>query len=78
MDLWNKHGKPLVDNIGEFITKTIALFQKIWDEIVYPIIQPALEMIENLWNDYLKDMIREVGDFIGAAVNGALELYNKF
>ncbi len=78
VDLWNKHGKPLVDNIGEFITKTIALFQKIWDEIVYPIIQPALEMIENLWNDYLKDMIKEVGDFIGAAVNGALELYNKF
>lgn len=76
--LWEKHGNPLVNNIGEFVTKTIALFQSLWDNIIAPIIAPFLETLSNLWNDHLKTMVEEVGDFIGALVNGALEIYNKF
>ena len=76
--LWDKHGKPLIDNIGEFATKTIELFQKIWDDILEPIITPFLETLSWLWDKHIKQMIENVGDFIGKLINGALEIYNKF
>lgn len=78
LDLWKKHGQPLIDNIGEFTVKTIALFQSIWDNVISPIVQPFLEMLSWLWDKHLKGLIKEVGDFIGELINGALEIYNKF
>lgn len=78
VDLWNEHGKPLIDNIGEFATKTIALFQKIWDDVLEPIVTPFLETLSWLWDKHIKDIVKEIGDFVGTAVNCALEIYNKF
>lgn len=78
LDLWKEHGQPLIDNIGEFATKTIALFQSIWDNVISPIVEPFLDMLSWLWDKHLKGLIKEVGDFIGELVNGALEIYNKF
>lgn len=78
VDLWNEHGAVLIDNIGEFVTKTIALFQKIWDDVLEPIITPFLETMSWLWEKHIKGLIKEIGDFIGELVNGALEIYNKF
>lgn len=78
VDLWNEHGKPLIDNIGQFATNIIALFQSIWDNVIEPIVTPFLQMLSNLWNNHLKGMVTELGNFIGKLVNGALEIWNKF
>ena len=78
VDLWNEHGKPLVDNIGEFSTNVIALFQKIWDKVIEPIVTPFLETLSWLWDKHLKGMIEELGGLVGSVINGALEIYNKF
>lgn len=78
VELWNQYGKPLVDNIGEFVDTTIGLFQKIWDNVLEPIITPFLETLSWLWDEHLKGLIQNVGDFIGKLVNGALEIYNQF
>jgi len=78
VDLWNEHGKPLVDNVGEFATNIIALFQSIWDNVLEPIVTPFLETISWLWDKHLKGMIKSLGDLVGSVVNGALEIYNKF
>ena len=78
LDLWNEYGKPLIDNIGEFVTTTIALFQSIWDNVLAPIIEPFLETLSWLWDNHIKDMIKTVGEFVMKLVNGALEIYNKF
>lgn len=78
VNLWNTHGKPLIDNIGEFATKTIALFQSIWDNVLEPIITPFLETLSWLWDNHLSKVVEKVGDFVGKLVNGALEIYNKF
>lgn len=76
--LWDKHGKPLIDNIGEFATKTIELFQKIWDDVLEPIVTPFLETLSWLWDEHISKIIEKVGDFVGKLVNDALEIYNKF
>lgn len=78
VDLWNEHGKPLIDNVGEFSTKVISYFQTIWDSVLEPIVKPFLAMLSNLWDNHLKGMITQVGNFIGKLINGALEIYNKF
>lgn len=78
LDLWNEHGKPLIDNIGEFVNTTVGLFQKIWDDVLEPIITPFLETISWLWDKHIKGMIKNVGEFVMKLVNGALEIYNKF
>lgn len=78
VDLWNEHGKPLIDNIGEFATTVIGLFQSIWDNVIAPIVKPFLEMVSWLWDKHLKGMVTELGNFIGKLVNGALEIWNKF
>ncbi len=78
VEKWNEYGKPLVDNIGEFCVKTIELFQKIWDDVLEPIVTPFLETLSWLWDEHLKSMIDNVIDFVGKLVNGALEIYNKF
>lgn len=78
LDLWNEYGKSLVDNIGEFVTTTIALFQSIWDNVLAPIIEPFLETLSWLWDKHIKGMIKTIGEFVMKLVNGALEIYNKF
>lgn len=78
VDLWNEHGKPLVDNIGEFTTNVITLFQKVWDKVIEPIVTPFLETLSWLWDKHLKGMIEELGGLVGSVINGALEIYNKF
>ena len=76
--LWNEHGKTLIDNIGQFVVNTIALFQRIWDDVIDPIITPFLEMFTWLWDKHLKKALEDVGDFIYELINFALELYNEF
>lgn len=76
-DLWDEYGEPLVNNIGEFVQKTIDLFQSIWDNVLEPIITPFLETLSWLWDEHLKGLIEEVGSFISKLVNGALEIYNN-
>ena len=78
VNLWDEHGATLVNNIGEFVDKTISLFKKIWDDVLEPIITPFLETLSWLWDKHIKGLIEEVGDFIGELVNGAIEIYNKF
>lgn len=78
LKLWNEHGQPLLNNVGEFATKVIGLFQSIYDNVLEPIITPLLETMSWLWEEHLSGLVEKVGDFILSLVNGALEIYNKF
>ena len=78
VDLWDEHGSILLNNIGEFVKKTIDLFQSIYDNVLEPIITPFLETLSWLWEEHLSKMVYALGDFIMSLINGALEIYNKF
>lgn len=77
-DIWNEYGQTLVDNISSFVDTTVSLFQKIWDDVIDPIVTPFLEMLSWLWEKHLKKLIENLGEFIMKLINGALEIYNKF
>ena len=78
VELWDEHGAPLLNNIGEFAKKVIDLFKSIYDNVLEPIITPLLETMSWLWNEHLSIMLGKLWDFILSLVNGALEIYNKF
>ncbi len=77
LDLWNEYGASLINNIGEFVQKTIDLFQSIWDNVLEPIVTPFLENLSWLWDKHLKGLVEELGNFILKLINGTLEIYNK-
>lgn len=78
LDLWKKYGKDILNNLGEFVTTTIDLFQSIWDNVLEPIITPFLETLSWLWDEHIKGMIESIGEFLSTLINCALQLYNKF
>lgn len=78
LELWKKYGKDILDDLGEFVVKTIELFQSIWDNVLEPIITPFLETISWLWDKHLKGMIQNTREFIAELIDGALKIYNKF
>lgn len=78
LELWKKYGKDILDDLGEFVVKTIELFQSIWDNVLEPIITPFLETISWLWDKHLKGLIQNIGEFIVELIDGALKIYNKF
>ena len=61
VDLWNEHGKTLIDNIGKFVTTTIDLFQRIWDDVIDPIITPFLEILPCVISSTCADKTRTAG-----------------
>lgn len=78
LELWKKYGKDILDDLGEFVVKTIELFQSIGDNVLEPIITPFLETISWLWDKHLKGMIQNIREFIAELIDGALKIYNKF
>lgn len=75
---WEKYGKSILDNLGQFVTNTIGLFRSIWDNVLAPIIQPFLEMLTKLWNEHIKGMVDQVVDFVAKLVVFGLQIYNNF
>lgn len=76
--LWNKYGAELLAKLTEFMTNTRNLFQKLWDDILKPIIEPFLKKLNEIWDGTLKGIIKQVGEVVMKLVTAALDIYNKF
>lgn len=77
-DLWDKYGQTLIDNLKGFMKSIQDIIINVWENIIKPIINGALEMLTWLWDKHLKGLVEELGEFIMKLVNGALEIWNKF
>lgn len=76
--LWDLHGAPILDKVGEAVNGTIELFQNIYDNIIEPFVRPFLEKLSGLWDEHISKLIFAIGDFTGKLYEGALDIYNKF
>lgn len=77
-DLWDEHGETLLLNVSGLMDSLRETFNRLWTEILDPIITPFLDFLKKIWDDYLKDIVYTVGDFILKLINGAIEIYNGF
>ncbi|MBG9737088.1 hypothetical protein [Paenibacillus alvei] len=76
--LWNKYGAELLANLSEAMTNIRDTFQKLWDDILKPIIEPFLRKLNEIWEGSLKGIIKQVGEVVMKLVTAAVEIYNKF
>ena len=77
-NLWDKYGKTLIKNIKDFFGTIQSFILNVWESVIKPIIENALEMLTWLWNNHLKGLVEELGEFIMKLTNGVLEIWNKF
>ena len=75
---WFKYGEEISQGIGEFLQGVTEIFEKLWTEVLEPIIKPFLEDFKTVWRETLEPTIKAVFDFIGKLVAGAIEITNKF
>lgn len=75
---WVIYGEEISQGIGEFIQGISEIFEKLWTDILEPVIKPFLEQFKTIWRETLQPTIRAVHDFIGKLIAGALEIANKF
>lgn len=76
-DSWNKWGEPIFENIRSAIRGTTNTLLSIWDETIKPLLDYALELVDEVWTEHLQPLLANVLDFVGEVVNGALEIYNE-
>ncbi len=77
-DLWDKYGADILDKLSETMTGIRNLFQKLWDDVLKPIIEPFLATLQEIWDDVLSGIITKIGEVVMKLVGAALDIYNKF
>ncbi|OMD31369.1 hypothetical protein [Paenibacillus odorifer] len=77
-DAWNKYGKEILDKLSEAMDKIRATVQRLWDDVLKPIIEPFLKTLKEIWEDTIKGIIEKVVDLVMKLVSAGLEIYNKF
>lgn len=75
---WSNWGTKLVENIRGFLDRIKELWETLWNGFLQPFISNMLDMLTDLWNEHLRDLVMEIGNFIGKLITGATEILNKF
>lgn len=75
---WNKWGNPIFKGIEEAIKNTSAIIQNIWKDIIKPIWDEVIKVIDELYKKHIQPLLSNILDFIGELITCALEIYNKF
>lgn len=78
LELWNTYGYPILDEIAKFIDGMINLFNRIWTDIVDPILSPVIEYMKWAWDSYVKDILLLLGQMIGEFILVAMKFINNF
>ena len=77
-DLWDKYGAKTFENIREAIESGKNLFQTLWNNFLEPIFSNIFSVLTALWEEHLKPLVAQIGEFVMKLINGALEIYNGF
>lgn len=77
-DFWDKWGNPVFEKFCDAITLTGDTLEKIWKNVLNPIFDKLMTVLDDIWSKHLKQLVDKFLDFVGTLVNGALDIYNKY
>lgn len=77
-DAWNKWGEPIFSAIKSAVTTTGDTFLKIWNNMLKPMWDNALSVIDEVWVNHLQPLLANFLDFVGEIVACATTIYNNF
>ena len=78
LDTWNKYGAGIAQGVSDLIKNLMETFQRLWTDVLEPIIKPFLDNLVQTWKDHIKPMVDEIAQFVAKLVQFALDIYNKF
>lgn len=78
LEVWNEYGAEILAELGLFISNMYQTFQRIWTEIIDPIITPAIKFVKDMWDRHVKDILKKTLSLVGNMILQALRFYNKF
>lgn len=78
LEVWNEFGADILDAMGQLISNMYQTFQRIWTEIIDPVITPAIVFLKDMWDRHVKDILKQTLSLVSDMILQALRFYNKF
>ncbi|WP_110930962.1 phage tail protein [Paenibacillus bouchesdurhonensis] len=75
---WDDWGGKIIDGLKRALDNIKQLWNNLWVNFLEPFVKNMLEMLQWLWDKHLKDLIAEIGNFIGKLITAATDIYNEF
>ena len=74
---WQNWGTPIFDGLRTAVETTGELFLSLWDNMLKPIWDSFMAVIDELWTNHLRPLLDNFLDFVGELITGALTIYNQ-
>ena len=75
---WNEWGEPIFTGIKTAVKTTGDVFLDIWNNMLQPVWENALDVIDTVWSEHLQPLLANFLDFVGEIVACATTIYNNF
>ena len=75
--LWNEYGAPTFENVRTFINNLKESVLNLWEKVLQPIWNYAMEAADELWTQHLQPLVEKVGEFVASFINAAMTFYNN-
>jgi phage-related protein len=75
---WNEWGEPIFTGIKAAVKTTGDVFLDIWNNMLQPVWENALDVIDRVWSEHLQPLLANFLDFVGEVVTCATIIYNNF
>nr|DAV10751.1 MAG TPA: minor tail protein [Caudoviricetes sp.] len=75
---WNEWGEPIFTGIKAAVKTTGDVFLDIWNNMLQPVWENALDVIDRVWSEHLQPLLANFLDFVGEIVTCATTIYNNF
>lgn len=76
--VWDEHGQPIFDGINEAINGVGDLLQNVWNTIISPVLDYAMDKFGEVWDDTLQPLVENILEFIATLAEAALAILNNF
>ena len=77
-DAWDKWGAPIFTGIKVAVEATGDVFVDIWENMLKPVWQNALNVVDEVWTKHLQPLLANFLDFVGEIVTCATTIYSNF
>lgn len=77
-DAWAEYGEPVFDGLREAIQTTGDIFRNFWNTIGKPVFDKLMSVVDSVWRDHLRPLLKNFLSLVGEFAKGALTIYNKF
>jgi phage-related protein len=77
-DAWDKHGVAILSGLTGVLDNIKKIVQRLWDDVLKPIIIPFLDKLKELWEGTFKSIAVQMANFVLNLIELGTTIFNKF